>query len=128
MLRRNLDTTQGLENGALGTVSAITKEYIQVTFDHTPNLQFKIERIRSKFQILRRFYVYRKQFPLILTFAVTIHKCNIIVMTFYTVLNIGIIIVSPIYDYRLSSFLVFLASAMSLHTRCIVQIFIYDAY
>ena len=76
MLRRNLDTTQGLVNGALGTVSAITKEYIQVTFDHTPNLQFKIERIRSKFQILRRFYVYRKQFPLILAFAVTIHKCQ----------------------------------------------------
>ena len=76
MLRRNLDTAQGLVNGALGTVSAITKEYIQVTFDHTPNLQFKIERIRSKFQILRRFYVYRKQFPLILAFAVTIHKCQ----------------------------------------------------
>ena len=53
MLRHNLDTAQGLVNGALGTVAAITKEHIQVTFDHTPNLQFKIERIHSKFQILR---------------------------------------------------------------------------
>ena len=76
MLRRNLDTAQGLVNGALGTVAAITKEYIQVTFDHTPKLQFKIDHIRSKFQILRRFYVHRKQFPLILAFAVTIHKCQ----------------------------------------------------
>ena len=76
MLRRNLDTSQGLVNGALGTVSAISKDCIQVTFDHTPKLQFKIERVRSRFQILRHFYVYRKQFPLILAFAVTIHKCQ----------------------------------------------------
>ena len=65
MLRHNLDTAQGLVNRTLGTVAAITKEYIQVTFDHTPNLQFKIDRICSKFQILRWFYVHRKQFSLI---------------------------------------------------------------
>ena len=76
MLRRNLDTAQGLVNGALGTISAISKDCIQVTFDHTPKSLFKIERVRSRFQILRRFYVYRKQFPLILAFAVTIHKCQ----------------------------------------------------
>ena len=76
MLRRNIKTSEGLVNGALGTVTAISKDCIQVAFDHTPKLQFKIERVRSKFQILRRFYVYRKQFPLILAFAVTIHKCQ----------------------------------------------------
>ena len=76
MLRRNIDTSQGLVNGALGSVTTISKDCIQVTFDHTPNVPFKIERVRSRFQILRRFYVYRKQFPLILAFAVTIHKCQ----------------------------------------------------
>eukprot|EP00731_Ephydatia_muelleri_P022816 Em0015g399a len=76
MLRRNIDTSQGLVNGALGSVTTISKECIQVTFDHTPKVPFKIERVRSRFQILRRFYVYRKQFPLILAFAVTINKCQ----------------------------------------------------
>ena len=76
MLRRNIDTSQGLVNGALGSVTTISKECIQVTFGHTPKVPFKIERVRSRFQILRRFYVYRKQFPLILAFAVTIHKCH----------------------------------------------------
>ena len=35
-----------------------------------------IERVRSKFQVLKFFYVYRKQLPLILAYAITIHKCQ----------------------------------------------------
>ncbi|KAL5457558.1 hypothetical protein EMCRGX_G034829 [Ephydatia muelleri] len=46
MLRRNIKTSEGLVNGALGTVTAISKDCIQVAFDHTPKLQFKIEHVR----------------------------------------------------------------------------------
>ena len=76
ILRRNLETSKGLVNGALGTINSIGKDCIHVKFDHSTDTHFKIERVRSKFQILRRFYVYRKKFPVILAFAVTIHKCQ----------------------------------------------------
>ena len=35
-----------------------------------------IEKVRGKFMIQRNFYVFRDQFPLILAYAVTIHKCQ----------------------------------------------------
>ena len=34
MLRCNIDTKQGLVNGAIGTVLSITKERVKVKFDH----------------------------------------------------------------------------------------------
>ena len=37
---------------------------------------YEIEKVRSKFQVMKNFYVYRKQFPLILAYAVTVHKCQ----------------------------------------------------
>ena len=36
MLRRNIETTIGLVNGAIGTVLCISKEQIKVRFDHIP--------------------------------------------------------------------------------------------
>ena len=35
-----------------------------------------MDKVKSRFLVLKRFYVYRKQFPLILVYAVTIHKCQ----------------------------------------------------
>ena len=32
--------------------------------------------VKSRFMVMKNFYVYRKQFPLILAYAVTIHKCQ----------------------------------------------------
>ena len=73
MLRRNIDTTTGLVNGALGTVLSITSERVSVQFDHVSK-PHHVEKVQTKFMVMKNFYVYREQFPLILAYAVTIHK------------------------------------------------------
>ena len=35
-----------------------------------------MEKVKSRFVIFKKVFVFRKQFPLILAFAVTIHKCQ----------------------------------------------------
>ena len=75
MLRRNIDTKVGLVNGAIGTVLSITPQYVTVNFDNVP-APCRIEKVKSRFMVMKNFYVYRKQFPLILAYAITIHKCQ----------------------------------------------------
>ena len=37
---------------------------------------YNVEMVKCKCMIMKNFYVYRKQYPLILAYAVTIHKCQ----------------------------------------------------
>ena len=74
ILRRNMDTKAGLVNGAIGTVTSISAVTVTVKFDHT-SAPYDVQQVKSKFTIMKNF-VYRKQFPLILAYAITIQKCQ----------------------------------------------------
>ena len=76
-LRRNIDTNAGLLNGAIGTVVSVRPNHIMVQFDHI-NKPYSVEKVKSRFIIMKNFYIYRKQFPLILGYGVTIHKCHVL--------------------------------------------------
>jgi len=75
MLHRNTDTAQGLVFGTIGTVTSISAQYVTIKFDHNGETR-QIAKVKSKFQVMKRFYVFRKQFPSILAYTVTIHKCQ----------------------------------------------------
>ena len=65
MLRRNIDVKAGLVNSAIGTLLAVL-----------PSRVTDIKKVKGKFMVLKNYYVHRTQFPLILAYAVTIHKCQ----------------------------------------------------
>ncbi len=80
MLRVNDKQTGGMVNGARGTVmdiiydpsgKSVTK--IMVKFDNIEEVQC-VERVQRMFKVAPRCFVYRKMFPLINAYAMTIHK------------------------------------------------------
>ena len=59
MLWRNIDTTNELVNGTLGTVLSIAAHTLQIKFDHIEE-PYPVERVKSKVLLLKTVYVYRK--------------------------------------------------------------------
>ena len=54
---------------------SISKELVTVKFDLISR-PYDVDRVQTKFMVMKNFYVYREQFPLILAYAATIHKCQ----------------------------------------------------
>ena len=79
MLCKNLDVTNRLVNGSMGTlVEVVYDKYeviqlLKIKFDDHANV-INVERDLRKIQIYSNAFLYGKQFPLTIAYAMTIHK------------------------------------------------------
>ena len=58
-----------------GTVEKISRHVVTVKFDYM-STSYDLEQVKSRFIVMKNFYVDRKQLPLILSYAVIIHECK----------------------------------------------------
>ena len=79
MLRQNLSVAAGLFNGAMGEVVSLDRnhegiiERLKVKFNHVDE-PVNIDRVRRRIQLFEGAFLHREQFPICLSYAMTIHK------------------------------------------------------
>ena len=78
ILKKNKDVEAGLVNGSIGTVVGLkikkqTVQAVEVNF-HRIDKKVKIQRESCSFEVLHGIYYTRKHCPLMLSFAITVHK------------------------------------------------------
>ena len=79
MLKRNKNVDTGLVNGSIGIVTEFGSDNqgdiqtVNLKFDKVDKI-IQIERDSASFEVLKSVYYTRKQFTLMLAFAITIHK------------------------------------------------------
>ncbi|XP_020297669.1 uncharacterized protein LOC109862139 [Pseudomyrmex gracilis] len=79
MIRRNIDASKGLVNGTIGKVISVVKDIWNNNIEKINLLlpsgeEFLLERVCVKSSVMEKIYVIRKQFPLCLSYGITIHK------------------------------------------------------
>jgi len=79
MIRRNIDASLGLVNSTIATVISVVQDtstnYVEkIELLLSTGLEYFIERVNVKFQVMDKAFVIRKQFPLSLSYGITIHK------------------------------------------------------
>lgn len=79
MIRRNIDVTLGLVNGTIGRITSVsraidTRDVEAVRVVLATGVEHVIERVDVKFEAMEGAFVIRKQFPICLSYGITIHK------------------------------------------------------
>ena len=78
MIRRNIDVTLGLVNSTIAKLVSVTRaadndvEKLKIILP--TGQEHIIERVCVKFEVMDRAFVIRKQFPICLSYGITIHK------------------------------------------------------